>query len=96
MNESSDGKEETYKTHDVIPWISIQREEIGGYGLPHIAPRVKRHQRHADIDDVQPKAEALARLTMFHHQTRDNGDQYLRENPELPHGAVVKLEAKEV
>ena len=45
---------------------------------------------------MQPEAETLAFLAMLHHQTRDNGYQHLRENPELPHGAVVKLKAQEV
>ena len=96
MNKSSDGKEETNNAHDIVPWICIQREEIGGYGLPHVAPWVERHQRHAYINDVQPEAEAFTRLVMLHYQTRDNGDQHLRENPELPHGAIVKFEAQEV
>jgi len=45
---------------------------------------------------MQGETEALARLAGFHHQTWNDGDEHLSENPEFPHGAVVQLEAQEI
>ena len=45
---------------------------------------------------MQPQAVALARAPLLHHETRNDGDEHLGEDPELPHRAVVQLETQEV
>ena len=62
LDESAGREEKTNNTHDVVPRIDFQREEIGGDGLPHVALRVERHQ-HTE-DDGQADRHPCANPTV--------------------------------
>ena len=65
LDQAANGEVQADNTHDVVPGVLLQGEEVRGDADPHIAPGVEGDQRNADEHDVQPQAVALARAPLL-------------------------------
>ena len=96
LYQPSDCKEQADDTHDVVPGIGFKGEEVRSDRHPHVAPGIEGNNSYTNQDDMQPQAVSFAGAAALLYQAGNDGNEYLREDPEFPHGAVVQLKAQEV
>ena len=95
-DEASDGKEEADGFDDVVPWVGAEWEVVWCDGLPHVEPWVEGYDSDADEADVEPATIPSTVAAFFQHKAWCDGDEDLGENPEFPHGAVMKFKAQQI